>query len=53
MGMGMAIIFGIALGLILGQLQYGDAIKENKIKEIEKKNRLGLYEEGDKNEVRK
>ncbi len=26
MGMGMAIIFGAALGLILGQLLYGDDI---------------------------
>ena len=49
MGMGMAIILGIALGLILGQLQYGDAIKENKAKKIEKKIRLGFYEE-EKNE---
>lgn len=43
--MGMAIILGIALGLIVGQLQFGDAIQENKVKEIEKKIRLGLYNE--------
>lgn len=45
MGMGMAIILGIALGLVVGHLQFGDAIQENKIKEVEKKIRLGLYDE--------
>jgi len=45
MGIGMAIILGIALGLVVGHLQFGDAIQENKTKEIEKKIRLGLYNE--------
>lgn len=39
------IIIGTVLGLIFGQLLYGDIIKENNEKEIENKIELEYYDE--------
>ncbi len=41
----MTILFTIAIGLIIGNLLYGDLIKRNEEKEIEIKIKAGYYEE--------
>ena len=41
----MIILVSIAVGLIIGNLLYGDLIKHNEEKEIEMKIKAGYYEE--------
>ena len=41
----IAILLGTVVGIILGNLQYGDAIRQNAEKEILDKIELGYYDE--------
>ena len=41
----MAILLGTVIGLVVGNLLYGDIIRRNKEKEIEMKIKAGYYEE--------
>ena len=41
----IAILLGTVMGLILGNLQYGDDIRQNAEKEIENKIESGYYDE--------